>query len=42
MFTQIPCWNLPLAHRWLHEKGLTARMNTSPSYAALLRQAASV
>jgi fatty acid desaturase len=40
MFTQIPCWNLPLAHRVLHEKGVTARMNTAPSYAALLRQAA--
>jgi fatty acid desaturase len=40
MFTQIPCWNLPLAHRMLHEKGVTARMNTAPSYAALLRQAA--
>jgi fatty acid desaturase len=40
MFTQIPCWNLPLAHRMLHAKGVTARMNTAPSYAALLRQAA--
>ena len=40
MFTQIPCWNLPLAHRMLQEKGVTARMNTAPSYAAMLRQAA--
>ena len=40
MFTQIPCWNLPLAHRMLHAKGVTARMNTAPSYAAMLRQAA--
>jgi hypothetical protein len=29
-----------LAHRMLHEKGVTARMITAPSYAALLRQAA--
>ena len=29
-----------LAHRMLHAKGVTARMNTAPSYAALLRQAA--
>ena len=41
MFTQIPCWNLPKAHRILASKGLTARMEVQPSYPAVLRLASS-
>ena len=41
MFTQIPCWNLPKAHRLLASKGVTARMEVQPSYQAVLRLAAS-
>ena len=41
MFTQIPCWNLPKAHRILASKGVTARMEVQPSYPAVLRLAAS-
>ena len=40
MFTQIPCWNLPKAHRILASKGVTARMEVQRSYPAVLRLAA--
>ncbi|MDB5889987.1 MAG: fatty acid desaturase [Polaromonas sp.] len=39
MFTQIPCWNLPAAHRMLARKGVTARMEVQPGYRAVLRLA---
>ena len=42
MFTQIPCWNLPKAHRILAIKGVTARMEVQSSYPAVLRLAASL
>ena len=41
MFTQIPCWHLPAAHRLLASKGVTQRMEVQPSYRAVLRLAAS-
>ena len=41
MFTQIPCWNLPKAHRILASKGVTQRMEVQPSYRAVLHLAAS-
>ena len=41
LFTQIPCWNLPKAHRILASKGVTQRMEVQPSYRAVLRLAAS-
>jgi fatty acid desaturase len=37
MFTHIPCWNLPAAHRALVEKGVAARMEVQPGYATVLR-----
>ena len=40
MFTQIPCWNLPLAHAMLEAKGVTRRMELQPGYATVLRLAA--
>jgi fatty acid desaturase len=39
MFTQIPCWNLPLAHELLKQKGVTPRMELQPSYPAVLKLA---
>ena len=39
MFTQISCWNLPLAHRILHTNGVTARMELQPGYWSVLRLA---
>jgi fatty acid desaturase len=36
MFTHIPCWNLPLAHRWLRECGAVPRMATQPGYVRML------
>lgn len=39
MFTQIPCWNLPRAHRLLAGRGVTARMELQPGYAAVMRLA---
>jgi fatty acid desaturase len=39
MFTQIPCWNLPLAHELLKQKGVTPRMEIQPSYPAVLKLA---
>ena len=41
MFTQIPCWNLPLAHSMLQAKGVLARMEVQPGYATVLRLASS-
>ena len=40
MFTGIPCWNLPKAHRLLERRGVAARMETQPGYASLLTRAA--
>ena len=39
MFTQIPCWKLPLAHRLLRAKGVLARMEFQPGYPTVLRLA---
>ena len=39
MFTQIPCWNLPLAHRILVRDGVTQRMEVQGGYRAVLRLA---
>ena len=41
MFTQIACWNLPLAHRILKRQGVTARMELQPGYWAVLKLASS-
>ena len=41
MFTQVPCWNLPRAHRLLQARGVTARMEVQPGYATVLRLASS-
>ncbi len=41
MFTQIACWNLPLAHRILKREGVTARMELQPGYLAVLKLASS-
>ncbi len=40
MFTSLPCWSLPKAHRLLRARGVVPRMATQPGYASLLRQAA--
>ena len=42
MFTHIPCWNLPIAHRLLASKGVTERMEVQPGYATVLRLATHV
>lgn len=39
MFTQLPCWNLPLAHRLLTAKGVVSKMEYQPGYATVLRLA---
>ena len=39
MFTILPCWNLPRAHRLLHSRGTTARMEIQPGYFTMLRLA---
>ena len=39
MFTQIPCWNLPKAHRLLAVSGATARMEVQSGYARVLQLA---
>ena len=41
MFTHIPCWNLPTAHRMLASSGVTQRMEVQPGYRAVLHLAAS-
>ncbi len=40
LFTQIPCWNLPRAHRLLARDGVTDRMEIQPGYLAMLKVAA--
>ncbi|GAN00171.1 fatty acid desaturase [alpha proteobacterium U9-1i] len=40
VFMHVPCYNLPLAHRLLMEKGYGARMQVARSYADVLRIAA--
>jgi fatty acid desaturase len=40
LFTQVPCWKLPQAHALLQRRGVTARMEVQPGYAAVLRLAA--
>ena len=40
MFTSLPCWNLPMAHRLLQGKGIDARMEIQPGYISLLKLAA--
>lgn len=39
LFTQVPCWRLPLAHRLLAAQGVTARMEVQPGYARVLQLA---
>lgn len=39
LFTQMACWNLPLAHRILKRQGVTAGMEVQPSYWRVLRLA---
>jgi fatty acid desaturase len=39
MFTQIPCWNLPKAHKLLVKKGFEQHMEIQPSYPAVLKLA---
>ena len=39
LFTQLPCWQLPLAHRLLQRGGVTTRMELQPGYLAVLRLA---
>ncbi|MDB5966377.1 MAG: fatty acid desaturase, partial [Polaromonas sp.] len=39
MFTQIPCWRLPAAHRLLARKGVTGQMEVQPGYLTVLRLA---
>ncbi len=41
MFTHIPCWHLPIAHRLLASKGVTQRMEVQPGYRAVLLLATS-
>jgi len=41
MFMHTPCWNLPLAHRLLEQKGLTGGMLTAPGYLSVLKAASS-
>ena len=41
MFTPIPCWNLPTAHRMLASRGVIQRMEVQPGYRAVLHLAAS-
>lgn len=41
MFTQVPCWNLPHAHRILRRTGVVERMETQPGYRSVLRLVAS-
>ena len=42
MFTQIPCWSLPKAHRLLAASGVTDRMEVQPGYARVLQLATSL
>ncbi len=38
MFTQVPCWNLPRAHRLLGEQGVVEKMNVVNHYRNVLSQ----
>ena len=42
LFTQLPCWRLPQAHRLLAQRGVTARMEVQPGYARVLQLATAV
>jgi fatty acid desaturase len=37
MFTQLPCWNLPKAHRLLSEQGALQHMNVVTGYRSVLK-----
>ena len=39
LFTAVPCWNLPHAHRLLQRSRVTSRMETERGYLALLNRA---
>jgi fatty acid desaturase len=39
LFTRIPCWNLPAAHRLLKQKGVIRNMEVQPGYASVLKLA---
>lgn len=39
LFTQLPCWQLPRAHRLLQQRGVTAAMEIQPGYLTVLRLA---
>ena len=39
LFTSVPCWNLPRAHRLLARRGMTAVMEIQPGYLTMLRLA---
>ena len=39
LFTAVPCWNLPHAHRLLQRSRVTSRMETERGYFALLNRA---
>ena len=39
LFTNLPCWKLPVAHAILRQRGTTANMEIQPSYLTLLRLA---
>ena len=39
VFTNLPCWALPKAHRLLLRRGITERMEVQPGYLHLLKQA---
>jgi len=39
LYTFVPCWKLPQAHRLLINQGLGPQMELSPGYAAVLRKA---
>jgi fatty acid desaturase len=41
MFTSLPCWSLPKAHRLLQRKGIAARMETQSGYVRLMTLATS-
>jgi fatty acid desaturase len=41
MFTQLPCWQLPRAHRWLEQQGTTNEMAVVNGYRAVLKLATS-
>jgi fatty acid desaturase len=42
LFMHVPCWNLPAVRRGLERRGVTARMESSPGYLAVLRAVTTV